>query len=224
MDETGKTRKETKVKMLPCALSEEERLERGGALASVWISIANHNNELEGIIGDFKASKKDIENKIAKAKTRLSELSDVVTEGSEKRDVNCESLFDYENGTVIVRRLDTDEVIEDREMEGLEKQMQLDWERENNQQEGDAVSINPKAVVCEACDGAGQLPPDGDTCDACKGEGVPIVPCDECDGSGLIDEADCGACQGKGYVMAVETVVIDSDETETAETEGEESE
>jgi len=220
-DETGKTRKETKVKSLPCILTEEERLERSGALASVVHSIANHEKDLTAKQEDFNLKKKEINGKISKAKSRLSDLADVISDGSEKRDVDCESLFDYEEGTVIVRRLDTGEVIEDREMEALEKQMQLEWEEENAQ-EGE-VSIDPKAVVCESCDGAGQLPPDGDTCDTCKGEGVPIVACDECDGSGLVDKVNCGACQGKGYVKACDTVVINSEETETPETDGDES-
>ena len=212
-DKTGKTRKETKVKSLPCALSEEERLERGAALAAVVISIANHEKDLAERSDDFKLEKKEIESKVSKAKTRLSELSDVVSEGSEKRDVDCESTFDYEAGTVIVRRLDIYEVIEDRELQGLEKQMQLDWEQEHAQEDGEVVTIDKDAVVCADCDGAGQLPPDGDTCDTCKGQGVPVIVCesDHCQSA----DGGCDECDGKGYVLA--------SEAETTETDGEES-
>lgn len=227
MDETGKTQKEKKIKSLPCILSEEERVERGGALASVVISIANHEKYLAERTDDFKLEKKEIENKISKCKARVSELSEIVSEGSEKRDVDCEVTFDHEAGTVVVRRLDTDEVIEDREMEGLENQMRLEWERENTQEEGAVITVDPKEVVCADCNGAGIIPPDGATCETCKGEGVPIVDCDECEGTGGIeDEGDCGACKGTGYVLAADTVVIDSDseETEPETEDGDDSE
>ena len=120
--ETKRT-EERKIK-LPCKLTQEERIETGGALAAVVISISNHETELAEANDEFKALKKDIEQAITGFKVRISELSKMLSTGIEEREVECLATFDYEAGTVTVRRTDTDEVIEDREMKGLENQME----------------------------------------------------------------------------------------------------
>ena len=167
MNET--TKKEIEVRALGCELTEAERLERGGALASVVMSVANYHLELSERKAEFKAEKDVIEQAISALRVRQSDLSKSISEGVEERDVKCEAVFDYEAGTVTVRRLDNDQVIEDREMKGLEKQMQLDYD-EDNPPETSAT------VDCHACDGIGSTQ-DGD--DDPK-------PCSECDGSGQI--------------------------------------
>ncbi len=147
---------------LPCRLTESERIEKGGALAAVVVSIANLENDIARASDEFRSFKKDTEETISGFKCRQSELSKVITDAAEERDVICVATFDYEAGTVTVRRMDTGEVIEDRDMQGLEKQMQLDWEKANRE-----TSVT---IPCEPCKGTG-ITPDNCRCEACRGAG-----------------------------------------------------
>lgn len=153
---------EKKIK-LPCKLTEPEIVETGGALAAVVISVANHEREIAEAHDEFKALKKDIEGSITGFKVRISELSQKLTTGTEEREVQCKVTFNYEDGRVVVRRLDTDEVIEDREMDELEKQMQLDFDKENPP-ETSAV------VTCNGCGGTG-IDANNCRCEECRGAG-----------------------------------------------------
>lgn len=122
MSEEGTKRKEVKVKYLPVKLTDEELMEKAKAAASLMMEVSKDQNELASISERFKDSKKslteDIESNIRKA----SALSSIVDSGEERRDVDCEVLFDYDAGTVTVTRKDTDEVIETRNMTDDESQ------------------------------------------------------------------------------------------------------
>lgn len=160
-EESGRIKKDKKAIYLPCKLSTEEIIEKGGALAAIVKAVSAENVNLEAEKESFKEIKKGIEDSIISYKVRQSELSEAISTGEEKRDVDCEVVFDYEKERVTVRRLDTDTVFEDREMNDLERQMQLDFEE-----------ANPKPtsamVPCNDCNGTG-IDSNNCRCEVCRG-------------------------------------------------------
>lgn len=159
---------------LDCDLTTEEIIERGGGLAAIVQTIRAEEQNLEAEKEAFKERKKEIEDAITSYKVRQSELSEVISTGKENRTIDCEVTFDYKAGRVTVRRLDTGEVFEDREMDDLEKQMQLDFEQDNPP-ETSAV------VECNACGGTG-IDSNNCRCEDCRGAGEVEVSVTEPEG------------------------------------------
>ena len=194
-------RTEREIKGLQCELTLDEQIDTGKELAECNIEIRELEFKLAEEKDKWLNTKKRMESDITKEKTKNERLSGIVQTGTIERDVDCEIEYDYTKGTVTVRRLDTDKVIEDREMDDLEKQMQLEFKDDS-----EPVEIDLDAVVCAGCEGTKVV--NGATCVTCKGEGVPVHPCHVCDGSGTNETTgkDCMRCVGKGYLIVSEEV------------------
>ena len=110
------TRKVTKC--LPVKLTDEEVLKYGRDVARAHADRARIELELDSVKSDYKG-------KIAEQDGIIGKLSPRIHSGIESREVECEEVKDYTSGTVRVRRLDTDELIEERPMREDEKQVQM---------------------------------------------------------------------------------------------------
>ena len=116
MPEEPTTKLEKKVIFLPCQLTDEEIIEKAKESAELVVLVESKTGELARAKTAFNDKKKVLEEDIETNSRKFQLLSAQVDSGEEKRDVDCEATFDYEAGKVTVKRLDTDEVIEEREM------------------------------------------------------------------------------------------------------------
>ena len=115
------TKKEPFEQCLKCVLNDEELLTIGSQLADEQKKLESYENELTEVRSSFK-SRTDA------SKSNINRYSNMITSKSEYRTVKCEKIFDYKDGTVKSVRIDTDEILETREMTDEEKQMSLDLE------------------------------------------------------------------------------------------------
>lgn len=107
----------TETKKLMCQLSEQELLERGNEMAKTYMQVAALDLE-----------KKRITAKIKPLDERIEALVVIIDTKEEERSVACEWHPDFALGIKKLRRLDTYEVIDTREIRDFERQQQLDLE------------------------------------------------------------------------------------------------
>lgn len=165
-------RKETQIKDLPCVLTTEELEEKSEKLTGLMIEIQQEQDAL-------KIHSKEVNDGIKTKVATVKGLTNVVHDRAEMRKVTCEAVFDYAANNVTVTRSDTNEVIVDRDLEGLEKQMQLGIEDEGDttpgaETETDQDPDDTGKVDCPDCEGYGT-----------NGDGT--TECENCDGSGKVD-------------------------------------
>ena len=180
---------------LPCALTAEELETHSEELTSSLI-------EIEKLKAKQKVLVADIKNKIKMHAGTVAELTSIVHDRSELREVEVESVIDYEANNVTIRRLDTDEVIEDRSLSEAEKQMQMQLESDDDSNEEAEVvdGTTPDPETGEDLAGGAE---DGE-------HGSDLVPdsekdCDACEGFGNNhDGSECEACGGTGKQLEEE--------------------
>ncbi len=105
-------------KPLPVKLTDAEVLKYGRDAARAI-------SDKERIESDFDSVKAEYKGNIAEQQAIVSKLSPRIHSGIETREVECEEEKNWNNSTVTLRRLDTDEVIDCRPMREDEKQMEL---------------------------------------------------------------------------------------------------
>lgn len=112
--------------LLPVRLTDAEIMETGRKVAAA----IQRQTELEEEVKNFKDGAKSRESAIL---AEIGIKSALIRQGYEHRQVECETVKDFDAGTILVRRLDTQEIVETRTMAGGEKQMGFDSiERELN--------------------------------------------------------------------------------------------
>lgn len=103
---------------LACELTDEERIERGKALAGVLEDIG----KLES---DHEAQKRQMKSEMAALEARRNFLQVVVSRGSEYREVEVEDVADFGTGKWMRFRLDTGTVVSERVLNEAERQQKL---------------------------------------------------------------------------------------------------
>lgn len=106
---------DTFTRRLYCPLTDGEKMIRGNELAS-------RMEERERIEDEFTGVKQTFKERLTGVSNAITELKQIVLEGREKREVECFTVNDFENDRVVVRRLDTNEVVEQRRMTPEERQ------------------------------------------------------------------------------------------------------
>jgi len=112
IEESNETR------LLRVKLTDGELLEKGQELAEAYKDLRTHNDELDSI-------KKEYKGKISAAETQIESLSGILRERYESRKVDCVIVKDFQEGTIVVTRLDTDTVIENRKMTNEQRELGL---------------------------------------------------------------------------------------------------
>lgn len=108
-----------------CALTTDEKAEAAMQLANAYQAIESLAIEKKTAMTDFTQRKE-------KFIEHIHVTSLMVKEGVAMRSVNCELRLNHSKQRVILVRLDTDEIIEEREMTADEKQMKLEFEKKKN--------------------------------------------------------------------------------------------
>lgn len=101
----------------------EKAADRGGALGG--IEIASLRGELANIEADAEQLKRHHLADVTSLRAERDRLVLVVQSGKEYQPVDCVEIKDFAAKTIIVRRLDVDAIIEQRDMEGDDLQQAL---------------------------------------------------------------------------------------------------
>ncbi len=104
--------------ILPVWLTDAEKQAYGEEMAVALVEISRQEEELVFLKKHYKEGIEPLED-------RVRELAARINDGHEERRVNCEIVKDFEAGTVTVWRLDTMEVVRQRDMTLEEKQRSL---------------------------------------------------------------------------------------------------
>ena len=116
-------------RLLKCQLTDKELIESGDQLAQELSHLDSINSELESIKADYKAKTKA-------AESEIEALSNRVRNKFEMRPVDCHEIRNFETKKFCVLRVDTGDVIEERDLRQDELQMPLpetDTETENDE-------------------------------------------------------------------------------------------
>ena len=111
------------IKLLPCELSKDEVAKREHDLFATI-------EELDALNEKHKGERKPL-------KARIESIRKQLREGSEVRAIECEERHDERTGRVMVVRLDTEEVIDERAMTVNERQVGI-FDDDGNEIDDDA--------------------------------------------------------------------------------------
>lgn len=103
---------------LACPLTTEELLHAGDTLSRKLSDFDQVTAELESFKAQVKGKQKTLEAEIGVQRS-------LVRDKVEWREVECEEIMDWDDGTVTIVRLDTGEETEKRKMRADERQLQL---------------------------------------------------------------------------------------------------
>lgn len=120
---------ENEQRWLPVTLTQEELLEKARELAHT-------EEELEKVELEKKAEMQTYAERIKRLKGSISVVSMSIRKGSEYRDVECVWQFDWHEGLAKLIRTDTGETVKDRPITERERELSLDLQsREGDQEE-----------------------------------------------------------------------------------------
>lgn len=105
-------------KLLPCKLTEIEKVTRGRELASKMEEREQVQLQAEEAKSAFKTRTQGID-------AQIDELKRIVLDGTEKREIECFYHKDFENNSVLTVRTDTGEEVDSRRMTPEERQEML---------------------------------------------------------------------------------------------------
>lgn len=108
-------------KLLPCKLTQEEIVACSKEQSQNIQTVVEIKNQLKAIQSEMGGRVKQLE-------AGIGVLANRIKNGEEMRSVDVEVQANYTDCTITVVRLDTGQPIESRNMTGEEKQLQIDFE------------------------------------------------------------------------------------------------
>lgn len=103
------SRKDTFSRWLPVKLTDEETLEKAKKLSRLERERASVEVEKKSVMSRFQQELKEFAGQIA-------ELSRAIEKGEEQREVECAEDTSFEKKKIYTRRLDTQEIIHERDL------------------------------------------------------------------------------------------------------------
>lgn len=116
---------ETRTMVLPVALTEPEVLARAKELTGLIQEHREATVRLENLAAAFKSAKATAEEEIADVLSSFRNLSTVIRNGREDREVEVMDTPDYKAGVMLTHRLDTHELVASRGLTEAERQRSL---------------------------------------------------------------------------------------------------
>jgi hypothetical protein len=111
---------------LKCILTNEEKLQISETMSETIINKAGTEDDLAAFLSSAKSTKAQHESTIKHCDSIINECAQQLSGGFVFRDVECETVKDYEDQKIRVYRVDTGEIVETRNMTEEEKQMHID--------------------------------------------------------------------------------------------------
>jgi hypothetical protein len=103
---------------LPCPITDEE-----------YRTLTVERAKLDQKILDAETRKKIVNKQVAseieESKGRIAEINDALITGSLIKEVDCQRVYDYGSGYVVVMRMDTGDVIRERKISEVERQRDI---------------------------------------------------------------------------------------------------
>lgn len=130
LQEPPKEKRDRILKTLECRLTDSEKMAAAKEFAVQLNEAKRLNLELKSVTAEMRQ-------KIKEAMSTVNTKAEEVRTGVQKRDVDCDRVYDYDAGEVRVIRLDTDEVIEERRMLTHERQTELPGTAPANEEDED---------------------------------------------------------------------------------------
>ena len=127
-------------------------------LAAYGNELADLIQSLEGLEDDKKASANEYKCKIDSASARARELANLIRARCQYLDVTCREERDFEAREFILRRLDTDEVVERRPLREDECQAELPIEEQLAEQAGELLDEVAKGKDADDAEYEAQTP------------------------------------------------------------------
>lgn len=118
-----------------CVLTTDEKAEAAMQLANAYQAVESLVIEKKVEMTDFKQRKEKLEEQI-----HVTSL--MVKEGVAMRSVKCELQLNHSKLRAILVRLDTNEIVEEREMTKDEKQMNLEFEKKGKKPKSKDIQAN----------------------------------------------------------------------------------
>jgi hypothetical protein len=136
-------------------LSDTEKLQRTTELLAAM-------SAKDALVAKKSLQTAEINAEIKTAQKVVRELSDNLKDGSEERDVECVEVHDFSRNTVTLRRLDTNEVVEERAMSLDERQetLPLDVPSKTTPKPGPGAPIATVGEIAAASAGKRKAPLD----------------------------------------------------------------
>lgn len=131
-DVIQKTQEPHRVK---CILTSDEKAEAA-------MELANTHQAMESLAIEKKAAMTAFKQRKEKLEEQIHVTSLMVKEGIEMRSVECELQLNHSKQRAILIRLDTQEIVKEREMTSDEKQMKLEFEKKKK-----GISKDMKKIV-----------------------------------------------------------------------------
>jgi hypothetical protein len=101
------------------ALTDEERRVAANSLAKTL-------SELEDVEKERKVVNSSFKTKYDGLKRKIAYLGSSVLTGEDQRSIECTRITNYTKGTMVLIRVDTGQVVEERSLSNDEKQMEFD--------------------------------------------------------------------------------------------------
>ena len=109
--------------LLKCELSQDELLQCGDELAGALDNLRQAQEEKESVVKDFKA-------KEAMCEAEITTKQLLVRNKYEYRQTDCKLILDYTKQSATLIRLDTEGIVNERQLSEEEKQMDLGFDGE----------------------------------------------------------------------------------------------
>lgn len=138
-DVIQKTQEPHRVK---CVLTADEKAEAAMELANTYQAMESLAIERKTAMSEFKQRKEKLEEQI-----HVTSL--MVKEGVAMRSVPCELQLNYSKQKATIIRLDTEEIVEEREMTDDEKQMRLEFEKNKKSKKGMKKKVETEEMEFE---------------------------------------------------------------------------
>lgn len=116
--------------VLPCKLSEKD-------IANAADKLATALQRVDSLKLEKKAKMAEFSSQIDAQAERIHSLTVEVKDGIAQRPVDCELQLNHTKRTATLIRLDTEDIVEEREMNQEEKQMKISFEKKTKKGKSD---------------------------------------------------------------------------------------
>lgn len=118
-------RPQGETRILPVALTAEEIAVKGVGLAEAVDAADQQRREIERAKANWSATHKALKVELEKREEECSALARIVESGQEEQEVGCSWVYALAAGWAFLVRNDTGEKVDERELDGEERQVDL---------------------------------------------------------------------------------------------------
>jgi len=127
----------TSARNLKHYFTEDEKQIIGADLAKSTQTKMSLEDDKKAVVDQYKS-------KISSAEFDIKEFAKQLNQGYEFRDIECEVISDFVLGKISFKRLDTGEIVDTRDMLPYELQMELDFQKKEENEDSEKSEEEPE--------------------------------------------------------------------------------